>query len=143
MALHRVIFLFQSWPHTDILHWYLLWCLLLLLGSIMVAVCTNSWGSIIWFCTTATIWSIPMACIYISWCWFMAHTRVHVVAGSQCFDFRCLMLLKLLLPQPFNQYPGVYNLGTQQSHVIPVPFLHGREEYLFPGLIPPSDTVNY
>ena len=44
--------------------------------------------------------------------------------------------------QPFNQYGGEYSFGDMaESHLIPVPSLHGSKGCSFPALVPPDDRV--
>ena len=44
------------------------------------------------------------------------------------------------MPQPFG---GAYSLGGSiESHLIPLPSLHGGEGSSFPGLVPSDDAVN-
>ena len=52
------------------------------------------------------------------------------------------MLLSQLFPSHPNYMLGHTALGAWQSHLIPLPFLHGREGSSFPGLVPSDDTVN-
>ena len=46
--------------------------------------------------------------------------------------------------QPFHEQGGAYHFGgSAEIHPIPLPSLHGGEGSSFPGLVPPSDMVNY
>ena len=46
--------------------------------------------------------------------------------------------------QPFSQYSMAYSFGgSEQSHQIPLTFLHGMEGFSSPHFVLPSDTVNY
>ena len=50
---------------------------------------------------------------------------------------------QLAVHQPFQQYDGAYSFGdSAESHLVPIPSLHDREESSFPGSAPPSDIVN-
>ena len=47
------------------------------------------------------------------------------------------------VPQPSHLYGGTYSFGgLAESHLIPMPSLHGGEGSSFPGLVPSSDTVD-
>ena len=52
------------------------------------------------------------------------------------------MLLKEQYQKPFYQYDGNIALGTQWSHLIPLPLLHVVEGASFPGLVPPDGTMD-
>ena len=47
------------------------------------------------------------------------------------------------VPQPSHLFGGAYSLGgSVESHLIPLPSLHGGEGSCFPGLVPSDDACN-
>ena len=45
--------------------------------------------------------------------------------------------------QPYHLFGGAYSLGASvESHLIPLPSLHGEEGFSFPGLVPSDDVCN-
>ena len=65
----------------------------------------------------------------------MAAPPTAQVEGASCYSFNC--------PQPFHPCGRAYSFrGLAESHMIPVLYLHGREESSFPGSAPPNGMVN-
>ena len=49
----------------------------------------------------------------------------------------------LAVSQPFHLHGGAYSFGgLAESHLIPLPFIHGREGSSFAASVPPNDMVN-
>ena len=91
-------------------------------------------------CITTTLWRMPMAGIYASWCWFVAHSRD---ALSSCFELGVSHATQTAVLQPFNQYGRAHSFGSsEESQLIPPSSPHGRKGSSFPGLVPSYDTLD-
>ena len=95
----------------------------------------TNWGSAFGVCTTASLYSIPMAIICGSRCWSMAYTRsalsgcsIHFIelGVGPCYSVSC--------PPAFHQYGGAFSfLESAES----------SDPSAFPTyLLPPNDMVN-
>ena len=66
-----------------------------------------------------------------------------VVAPSTTLSRGEPYAIQSAVPQPAHLYGGAYRFGgLTESHLIPLPSLHGGEGSSFPGLLPSNDTVN-
>ena len=66
-----------------------------------------------------------------------------VAVASTTLSRGSLLLLNLAVPQSSHLYGGAYSFGgLAESHLIPLPSLHGGEGSSFPGRIPSNYTVN-
>ena len=144
-VIHRWVFFFRAEPpNNSYVFVGVCYCVCFLLsGSHVDVIFTNSTSNH-WVCNSTTLQSIPLADKCTSQWWSVVHARSALSGcSSQCFELGELHATPSTVPQPLHQYGGAYSCGgSAESHLIPPPFVHGRNRSSFPGDIP-LDVMSY